>query len=363
LTSADAALYSQRVRLKKMILPQTHIGTLIVMILSLLCIGLWANTYKLAGKLRFEVYYADFAVGLGLAAVIFAFTFGNLGFDGFSVLDDMMQVHKRQWLDAFGAGVIFNLANMLLVAAISVSGMAAAIPMALGLTLVVGVLWGQVSQRTSNPLFLYLGCVLVLAAVVADAVAHKSLVAIRRAAMRQAAIPKGKKDRGPGAIKGVILSVISGLLMSGIYPLLKAASTGDVALGPYSLMLLFAVGAFLSTFVFSLFFMNLPVQGQPLEIRDYFKTGAMRHLFGVLGGILWCAGTQAVFVAARTAPEAQLGPAATLALSNGGTLVAGLCGLLVWREFQEGVGRPKTLAFAALILFAVGLALASLALV
>jgi len=349
-----------------MILPQTYIGTLIVMIFSLLCIGLWANTYKLAGKLRFEVYYVDFAIGMGLAAVIFAFTFGNLGFDGFSVMDDLMQVHKRQWLDAFGAGVIFNLANMLLVAAISVSGMATAIPMALGLTLVGGVLWSQTSQRTSNPLFLYLGCVLVLAAIVTDAVAHKSLVAIRQAAMRQAATPtpkQGKKDRSSGAIKGVILSLISGLLMSGIYPLLKAASTGDVALGPYSLMFLFAAGAFLSTFVFSLFFMNLPVQGHPLEITDYFKTRTGRHLFGLFGGILWCTGTQAVFVAAGTAPEAQLGHAGTFALSNGGTLVAGLCGLLYWREFQEGGGRPKTLAFVALILFAGGLALASLALV
>jgi len=340
-----------------MILPQTYIGTLIVMILSLLCIGLWANTYKLAGKLRFEVYYVDFAIGLGLAAVIFAFTLGNLGFDGFSVMDDVMQVHKRQWLDAFGAGVIFNLANMLLVAAISVSGMAAAIPMALGLTLVVGVLSSQIIQRTSNPLFLYLGCVLVLAAIVAVAVAHKSLVAMRKAAT----LTQGKKDRSPGAIKGVILSLVSGILMAGIYPLLRAATTGDVALGPYALMLLFAAGAFLSTFVFSLFFMNLPVQGQPLEIRDYFTMQAQRHLFGLLGGILWCTGTQAIFVAARTAPEAQLGSAATLALANGGTLVAGLCGLLVWREFQAGAGRPKTLASVALILFACGLALVSMA--
>lgn len=340
-----------------MILPQTYIGTLIVMIVGLLCVGLWANTYKLAGRLRFELYYVDFAIGLGLAAVIFASTFGNLGYDGFSLMDDVMQVHKRQWLDAFGAGVIFNLANMLLVAAISVSGMAAAIPMALGLTLVVGVLWGQMSQRTSNPLYLYLGCGLVLAAIVAVAVAHKSLVAMRQAAPRQ-----GKKDRRPGAIKGVILCVVSGLLMALIYPLLKLATTGDVGLGPYSLMLLFAAGAFLSTFVFSLFFMNLPVQGEPLEIMDYFKTQARRHLFGVAGGILWCAGTLAAFVGVGSSPEAQLGRAATLALSNGGTLVAAVCGLLVWREFQEGGGRPKTLAFVALILFAAGLALVSLAL-
>src|ERR1051325_1491551 len=100
----------------KMILPQTYIGTLIVMLLSVLCLGLWANTYKAAGKLWFELFYFDFAIGLGLAAVIYGFTLGNLGYDGFSLTDDLMHAGKRQWLYGFGAGVIFNMANLLLIA-------------------------------------------------------------------------------------------------------------------------------------------------------------------------------------------------------------------------------------------------------
>jgi glucose uptake protein len=340
-----------------MILPLTYFGTLIVMIFGMLCVGLWANTYKLAGKLRFEVYCVDFAIGLGLATVIYALTFGNLGYDGFSLMDDLMQAHKRQWLGAFGAGVIFNLANMLLVAAISVSGMSVAFPVALGCTLVVGTLLSQMGQRTSNPLYLSLGCVLVLAAIVATAVAHNSLVAMRRAPI----LKSGKAARGPGAIKGLILSVVSGLLMVFTHRLVNSARVGDVALGPYSSMFLFAVGAFLSTFVFSLFFMNLPVQGEPLEIFDYFKTPARRHLFGLLGGMVCSSGTLAVLVAASTAPDAQLGRATVLVLSNGGTLVAALCGLLVWKEFRDGAGTAKTMAFLASILFACGLAVFCLA--
>ena len=340
-----------------MILPQTYFGTLIVMIFGLLCAGLWANTYKLAGKLRFEIYYVDFAIGLAIAAVTFALTFGNLGYDGFSLVDDIMQVHKRQWLEAFGAGVIFNLANMFLVAAISVSGMAVAIPVALGLTLVIGALLGQLGLRTSNPVYVYLGCALILAAIVADAIAHKSLVVMRKPEI----LKSGKSFRRPGAAKGPILSVVSGLLMVGVYPLVHLATTGDVALGPYSVTLLLAGGAFVSTFVFSLFFMNLPVEGQPLEITDYFKTHLQRHGHGVLGGFLWSTGTVAVLVAASTAPEAQLGRATSLLLAKGGPLIAGLCGLLIWKEFAEGGGGTKANAFAALILFAGGLALISLA--
>src|ERR1039458_1021441 len=97
-----------------MILPQTYTAALFLMILSMICWGSWANTYKLAGKWRFELYYFDFAAGLLLAAVILAYTAGNLGYDGFSFSDDLMHAGKRQWLLGFAGGAVFNLANMLL---------------------------------------------------------------------------------------------------------------------------------------------------------------------------------------------------------------------------------------------------------
>src|SRR5208283_1250758 len=105
-----------------MILPQTYNATLFLMILSMICWGSWANTYKLAGKWRFELYYFDYAFGLVAMAMLLAYTLGNLGFDGFSFVDDMMHAGKRQWLYGFMGGVVFNLANMLLMAAIAVAG-------------------------------------------------------------------------------------------------------------------------------------------------------------------------------------------------------------------------------------------------
>src|SRR3982751_2589140 len=105
-----------------MILPQSYTGVLILMILSLLCLGSWASAFKFAGKWRFELFYFDFAVGLLIAAIIYAFTVGNLGYDGFSFLDDLQHAGKRQWMYGFMAGMIFNLGNMLLLAAVSVAG-------------------------------------------------------------------------------------------------------------------------------------------------------------------------------------------------------------------------------------------------
>src|SRR5580698_6909290 len=121
-----------------MILPQTYAAAIFLMVLSMICWGSWASTYK-AAHWRFELYYYDFAFGFAIAAAILAFTVGSMGFDGFTFLDDLLHAGKRQLFYAFVAGVIFNLANMLLLAAIAVAGMAVAFPISAGLALIIGV--------------------------------------------------------------------------------------------------------------------------------------------------------------------------------------------------------------------------------
>src|SRR5581483_3572776 len=116
-----------------MILPSTQLGTFYVLLVAMLCWGSWANTFKLTKNWRFELFYFDYSLGTVLAALIAALTFGNLGFDGFSFVDDLRHAGLRQDAWAVGAGIIFNLANMLLVAAISIAGMAVAFPISIGL--------------------------------------------------------------------------------------------------------------------------------------------------------------------------------------------------------------------------------------
>jgi glucose uptake protein len=123
-----------------MIVPQAEAVALFLLILSALCLGSWVNLYKLAGKWPFELFYFDFAFGLMLTALIYAFTVGNWGYDGFNFVDDLMHAGKHQWLYAFVAGVIFNLANMLLMAAVSVAGMALAFPIAMGVALLIATI-------------------------------------------------------------------------------------------------------------------------------------------------------------------------------------------------------------------------------
>src|ERR1051326_1419233 len=113
-----------------MILPQTYSATLLISILSLLCLGAWVSTFKLAGKWRFELFYFDFIFGVLSAALALGSTLGNVGYDGFDFLDDLQHAGKHQWLYCFLSGMIFNFGNLLLMAAVSVAGTVLAFPVA-----------------------------------------------------------------------------------------------------------------------------------------------------------------------------------------------------------------------------------------
>jgi glucose uptake protein len=342
-----------------MILPHTYGAALALMILSMLCWGSWANTYKLAGKWRFELFYFDYAFGLLLASLIYAFTTGSLGFDGFSFSDDLMNAGKRQLLYGFAGGVVFNLANMLLTAAIAVAGLAVAFPVGIGLALVVGVLLNWLVKPAGNPMLLVGGLVLIVAAIVVDAMAYRYLGFLRHEELAKAG--KVKSTRRPTSVKGIVLALVAGLLMGTFYPLVAKGQEGEIGLGPYSVGVVFAVGVFLSTFVFNLFFMNLPVEGEPVEILDYFKGRPSQHLLGLLGGAVWFTGAIASFVTASPKGDVQVGPAISYAMGQGATLISALWGILIWKEFKGADMRIKSLLALMLVLFASGLALVSLA--
>ncbi len=332
-----------------MLTPSTYTAALWLMILSMLCWGSWANTFKLTGKWRFELFYFDYAFGVLLAAIAAALTFGSTG-EGFSFQDNLMIAGRTQIAYALGAGLIFNLANMLLVAAISIAGLAVAFPVGIGLALVVGVIWNYFLSPQGNPILLTLGVILVMIAIVVDAMAYSAHAAKRR-----------KGSRGVG-LKGILLCLISGLLMGSFYPLVTMSMQGDIlALGPYSVAFIFAIGVFVSTLVYNLYFMNLPIEGEPISLAAYFQGNLKQHGLGILGGIVWCTGAIANFAAASTPKTVQVGPAISYAIGQGATMISALWGLLVWREFAGAVPRVRLLLACMLVFFVGGLTLLSLA--
>lgn len=345
-----------------MILPGSYIFTILLLIVSMLCWGSWANTFKLTGKWRFELFYFDFAFGVFLAALIAALTFGSMGWDGFSFLDDVRNAGKRQDLFAFVAGAVFNLANMLLVAAISLAGMSVAFPIGIGLALVIGVIWSYALHPVGSAVLLGLGSISIVVAIILNAVAYNIYASFMRKNQQSAALPvKGKKPAKVSSTKGIVIAVISGVLMGSFYPLVEMAKDSDVGLGPYAIGFIFSLGVLFTTFVYNLFFMNLPVQGEPVEFGEYFKGKAKQHGLGILGGMLWSTGAITNFVAARAEGAAQAGPAVSYAMGQGATLISALWGLFVWKEFAEADGRVRTLLFIMFVFFITGLAAVSVA--
>jgi glucose uptake protein len=349
-----------------MILPETYSAALLLTLVSMICWGSWANTFKLAGKWRFELFYYDYSLGVLIAATIYALTFGNLGYDGFTVIDDLLHSGKRQIFFGALGGVVFNLANMLLVAAISVAGLSVAFPVGIGLALVIGVIWNYILKPQGNPVLLFAGAAIVVAAIIVDALAYRALEAGKAAkapipAPRRATKADVKATVRKVSGKGIILSLVSGVLMGSFFPLVEMGKAGELGLGPYSIGLVFAVGVFASTFVFNLFFMNLPIEGPPVAMFDYFKGNGRQHMLGIVGGLIWATGTIANFVAASAPEKVQVGPAISYAIGQGATMVSALWGLLVWKEFAGAAPRVRVLVVIMLILFLCGLTIVSIA--
>jgi len=357
-----------------MIVPTTYVAALLVTILSMICWGSWANTQKLSGKWRFELFYYDYSFGVLLTAIVAAFTFGSMNPSELSVMDSFAISGYRNIAYGAAGGIIFNLANMLLVSAIAVSGLAVAFPIGIGLALVIGVILNYILNPQGNPALLFGGAAVVVAAIVVDAMAYRMHESKKQPVAAVAAVPDQKRPAARGqhrgvehakktstSIKGIVLSLVAGVLMGSFYPLVEMGKRGDNGLSPYAIALVFAIAVFLSTFVFNFFFMLIPVQGEPVSIRQYFRGTNWQHMLGILGGTIWCVGTISNFVASSAPRNVQVGPAISYALGQGATMISALWGLLVWKEFAGATPKVRMQIAAMMVLFLIGLTMVAVA--
>lgn len=315
----------------------------ILCVVTMFCWGSWANTRKLANKnWRFELFYWDYTLGVLLLTLIAGLTLGSSGDEGRSFGADLSQAAGVPIRSALLGGAIFNIANILLVAAIEIAGMAVAFPIGIGLALIIGVITNYLAAPVGNVGLLAVGVLLVTLAIVLDAVAYRRLSA------------------GATSIstKGLILSVACGILMGSFYRFVAAAMYADPALpepgkmGPYAAVFVFAVGIFLSSFVWNTIAMKKPFVGAPVGIADYFKGGFSTHLTGLLGGLIWGVGMSLNLIASGRA-----GFAISYGLGQGATMVAAFWGVFIWKEFRSAPKGTTGLIAAMFACFLAGLAL------
>lgn len=343
-----------------MTLATTYSAALCLAIFSLLCLGSWANSLKLAGRWRFELFYFDFSFGLAATSLVLAFTAGSLGYDSFTFLDDVMRASKHSLAYACGAGMIFNLGNMLLIAGMSLLGMSIAFPIGLGIAIVVGALVAYASSPQGNPVLVFTGVAVVLVAVLMCAFAYRSLALLREVEKMKAG--EHRTLRPSVSWKGVFLSVGGGIVLGSFSPMLDMARDPDIGLGPYALGVMFCMGMVVSTIVYNMYFMNLPVKGKPVEMLAYFHGDIWQHLYGVLGGAVWSLGAIAALVVSSSPKEALPGPALSYALAQSSPLLAAIWGLVVWKELRGADAKVAALMGLMLFLFAAGLTMLASAL-
>jgi glucose uptake protein len=322
--------------------PHSYPVALLMMLVSMLCWGSWANTEKIDRTRRFELYYWDYMWGIVVCALLFGLTLGRTNpAAAASFFHNLDSASTRSLAEAFAGGIIFNLGNLLLVAAISVAGMAVAFPLGAGLALVIGAVLNYVIAPVGNRLLLFGGILLISAAIASNAMAYRGL----------------SKSTKAGT-KGIVLSLLCGVVIGLFYPFVAKALTGQNHLGPYTVYFVFAVGALVSNFPFNYAFMRRPVIGSPLSLGDYFKGGRAVHAWGVLGGLIWGTGTICSFVAAYTP---MVGPATSFSLSEGNTMISAVWGVFVWKEFRGANTQVKRLLALMFGLFVLGLVSISLA--
>lgn len=312
-------------------------------VVTMLCWGSWANTTKLTAKTwRFELLYWDYGFGILLTTLILAFTLGSNGTEGRAFIDDIKQADNSSFLSAFAGGVVFNLANILLVAAIGIAGMSVAFPVGIGIALVLGVIVNYISIPQGNPVLIFGGVALIALAIILNARAYQKLQA------NTSGVSK----------KGLILSVVSGCLMGLFYKYVadsmvtnfNVPETGKLT--PYTALVIFAIGIVISSFVFNTIQMKRPFAGTPLSFGNYFNGKLKDHLVGILGGVIWCGGMSLSIIASGKA-----GPAVSYGLGQGATVVAALWGIYVWKEFDKAPKGTKPLLNIMLLLYIAGLAM------
>jgi len=311
--------------------------------ITMLCWGSWANTQKIAAKSwRFELFYWDYVLGILLFSLILGFTLGSNGNQGMGFMENLRQAESASIISALVGGIIFNLANILIVAAIAIAGMSVAFPVGIGIALVLGVIINYIALPQGNAIWLFGGVALVGLAIVIDALAY------RKKAVQAKKVPA----------KGIIISIVGGVLMAMFYRFVAGSMAPSMEnpeaglLTPYSAVFIFSLGILISNFLFNTILMKKPFEGAPISYSQYLNGGLKEHFTGILGGMIWCVGMSLSIIAAGKA-----GFAISYGLGQGATLIAALWGVFIWKEFKNSPKGVNTLLALMFLLFTVGLAM------
>lgn len=291
---------------------------------TMICWGSWSNVQKATqGKWPFQFLYWDYTVGFLLISLLMA-CFISKKECGFVI--SLFSSDFKNVLLALLAGIIFNFGNILIVVAIELAGLAIAFPLVMGIAMIWGVLINYLLVPNAESSILFTGVSLVIVAIFLNSLIYKLT----------------SRTQKSGVTKGILISVIGGLILGSFYFFVAKSMSGEVGnLPAISALVLLAVGAFLANFLSNSLLMKKPIVGDILYYKNYFKTSRY-HLYGLFGGAISGLGTGISFISSEI-----VAPAIAYGLAQGSTLVAVLWGIFYWKEFT---GVRRVIAFIILLM-------------
>lgn len=366
-----------------MILPVTYISVLLLLITSSICLGSWANTFKAAGaRWRFELYSIDFAIGMMILLLAAACTLGMLGSD-LPFSDRILVAGRTAQMLAIIAGGVFNLGNMLLLAAVSLLGLSTAFPLGIGVALIVSSCF---HLRPATAPYLAAGIVLLIIAAVLEmrsarlrerAAGIKKTVApapatvarpvaaggkpatatLQGAAVRSSKAIQPPKPNTKRSRRGMLAAIIGGMALGCFPPVLENCIPGDLGLGAYAGMVLFGLGVLVSTIVYNFYFLNITIDGSPLSFGAYFKGNASQHFLGFGGGALCAGGLLGAALAAGVPAAADVPQFEVVLFPLASVLLTFLFGVTVWKEQVGAPASARMSLSTGVLLLAISLGL------
>jgi glucose uptake protein len=314
----------------------------VVCFVTMFCWGSWANTQKLATQsVPTTIFYRDYTYGILLLSLLLAFTLGSAGAAGRSFLRDLEQADTQNLLYALVGGLVFNIANILIVVGIELAGLSVAMPVGIGLALILGVVVNYILSPVGNVGLLSSGVFSIFLSVVFSALAYRS---------------KSTDDQSIST-RGLVVSLVGGFLMSFFFYFVARAMATDFAnpavglLTPYTALVLFGLGVVISTPFFLPVLRRFTGKGTNRSVQ-YGDVSGRNHGIGMLGGMVWCLGMASSLLA-----SGEAGYAISYGLGQGATIIAVFWGIFIWHEFRGAPSTSSRYLVAMSICYVLGLVL------
>ena len=147
--------------------------------------------------------------------------------------------------------------------------------------------------------------------------------------------------------------------MGSFYPFVAKGMSGSDAPGPYAISIFFVLGVAICSLPVNYLIMRRPLDGaRPVSMKGYSRAPFRWHMWGIVGGLVWCTGAVLNFVASRAH---LVGPAVSYSIGQGATMISAAWGVFIWHEFSEASQQSKTFLIWMFALFLLGLVAVALA--